>query len=1068
MLHFRLSIITHKRPTLPGLPTLVTCFLLLFDLVSPAQTDNFQRTYLTTQDGLSQNYVYCILQDKRGFMWFGTRNGLNRYDGYNFKVYNHEPFDNSTISHNLIRCMVEDDEGNLWLGTHGGGLNRLDKRREKFICFRKDPNNPKSLTHDMINALFLDKEGKLWIGTRGGGLCVIDAKAVNRTIARGESPTQNVACYRNDPRNPQSLGSDVVMGILRDDKGVVWITTNRVCDRFVPSSGNWTHFAFDGKNMIVPVRQLTAPVLSNYITFDLLLNQRSNLFLAVDGLSVFDESRNVFICNPAARATVLAEDYNGDILLGHRGLTVLRKNGVIDTLLLTNPPAGASPQLGVMSLFVDSRHSIWAGTTGGIVRIDRSRDVFHYLPFQDAKTGSVAVRTLVEDSRGNIWAGTVNRGVLRCNTERSVLESCTPTPCPIPSIIPERIYINTAMRTSRGELMFGHGTGVWSVSADGSRFLRIGYDRTDFGQTIWGRFFSLLEDSRGNIWGGVILSGKGFLYRIDGKAGTLDSAGYLQREIHRRSGSGVWKIFEDHKHRLWFGTSKGVIRFDPVDSSIRQYDHEPSNRNSLAHNEVWEIFEDSRHTLWIGTMGGGLDRFDEQSGRFIHHTVKNGLADNVVKSILEDRNGHLWIGTDNGVSHFDPRAQSFRNYNTNEIRKAGAIATHAGIVLRDGSFLFGAEFGVLRFHPDSVRDDPMNSPLAFTGLSIQGRVQARDVLHGDTITLQPGDNYVSLEFASLDFRNNKQLRYAFMLDGATHGWVDLGRRRNCSFADIPHGTHELRIKGTNSDGVWNNAYLAVTIVVLPPFYLRWWFLYPLAFLLLSSAGVGIRWRINAIRKRANHDRRLVESELKALRLQINPHFFFNSLNAIQGFVLSSDDEQANTYISKFARLMRSVLENSRAASVSIVEEIETLKLYMELEALRFKKRFAFRIDVAPEIDMKQHIPSMLIQPYVENAVRHGLQPLKSGGLLVVSLSKRDDTIVCIVEDNGIGRERALAMRGTQDPKRKSLGMSITQERLDILNSMRKKHLSVHVTDLHLPDGVPSGTRVEIEIPLEEG
>jgi ligand-binding sensor domain-containing protein/signal transduction histidine kinase len=1047
-------------------------FALLIVLLGPAypafaQVSTYQYTHLTTQDGLSQSYVYCILQDHRGFMWFGTRNGLNRYDGYSFKVYNHEPFDSTTISHNLIRCMVEDNEGNIWIGTHGGGLNRLDRRRQTFIAFRHDPRNRKSLTHDMINALCLDKDGLLWIATRGGGLCMLDVKAANRAIARGDRPSQDVLSFRNDPANPQSLGSDVVMGVLRDHSGVLWIATNSGCDRFDIGKGTWVHYEARGFDGLYPVPRFSSVnVRSNFVSFGMLEDRRSNIWLSNGALACYNPRQNCFDNLSGSKSLSLCEDFSGGILFGSEALCRLGTDGAIDRIPIPTIDQQYSPGQ-LLSVAVDRRRSIWVGTINGIIRIDRSSDVFRYMPYRDAQgMEPVHVRALVEDGDGEIWAGTVTEGVAHVNRNTSSIEHTAVMPSPKQPNLAEKTFMNSALRTRQGLILFGHGIGVFAIRSDGTGMKRIGYGNDDLGHTLWGRFFSLLEDARGTLWGGVIFSGRGFLYRIDVTAGTLDSAGRLQREIHRRCGSGVWKIFEDHRRRLWFGTSEGVIRFDPADSSIRQYGHDPNTRSSLAHNEVWEIFEDRDSTIWIGTMGGGLDRFDEPGDRFEHHTVKDGLADNVVKSILQDRDGHLWIGTDNGLSHFDPRTKRFRNYRTDQIAKAGAIGTHAAVVARNGDFLFGAENGVLAFHPDSLYEDTVRSPVVFTGMHIQGRSRDVDLLTGDTVTLEPSEKYIAFEFASLDYRNNKQLEYAFTLDGVTPGWVELGNRHTCSFANLRPGTYLLRIRGTNSDGVWSPEHLTLTLVVLPPFYLRWWFITLGIVLVLFSAGAAVRWRIGAVRRKAENDRRVVESELKALRLQMNPHFFFNALNAIQGYISNRDERQANTFITRFAQLMRATLENSRSATIAVSEEIATLTHYLELEAMRFNRRFEYRIDVDPAVPPDARIPSMLIQPYVENAVRHGLQPLATGGLLTVALTRSDDTILCRVEDNGIGREKARQSKAHRRENKSSLGMDITRERLEILNAGRKKRMSVVVTDLHDETGAACGTRVEIAIPME--
>jgi hypothetical protein len=471
-------------------------------------------------------------------------------------------------------------------------------------------------------------------------------------------------------------------------------------------------------------------------------------------------------------------------------------------------------------------------------------------------------------------------------------------------------------------------------------------------------------------------------------------------------------------------------------------------------------------TIWIGTMGGGLDRYDEQRERFVHFTMRNGLADNVVRTVLEDARGRLWIATETALSRFDPATGAIHNYRPEALREAGTLQPHAGIVLADGSFLCGAANGALQFHPDSVRDDAAAPPLAFTRFAVDGVPQPGDLLHRDTVTLGVGEHAVAVDFAALDYRIGEAPEFEAMLDGVQSSWIRLGRRRSCAFASMPSGTHTLRIRATNTGGGSSGPELRVTFIVPPPVYRRWWFLALCGAVLLFALSLLVRWRVARARRRAEYDRRLAESELKALRLQINPHFFFNALGAIQSYVAARDERQASAFIGKFARLMRGILESSRSSTVTVAEEVASLREYLDLESMRFSGRFAYAIDVDPAVDSDLRIPSMLIQPFVENAVRHGLQPLPSGGRLTVSLALRDDAVVCRVEDNGIGRDSARERRERHGDARPSHGMRITTERLEILNAARRRPMRMHVADLRDDAGAPAGTRVEICIPIE--
>lgn len=380
--------------------------------------------------------------------------------------------------------------------------------------------------------------------------------------------------------------------------------------------------------------------------------------------------------------------------------------------------------------------------------------------------------------------------------------------------------------------------------------------------------------------------------------------------------------------------------------------------------------------------------------------------------------------------------------------------------------LFGGWKGVYGFHPDSVKEQGVYPPLMITSVHVFGKAIRNEMSSGEEISIPYASNFISIGYAALEFRKPQNIRYMYQLSGVTHGWIQAGAARSCSFSNLAPGEYALRIRATNNNGEWNPKEHMITIRIVPPWYMtgtfRWSSGIGLALLL------GFLWdrRVRSLKREERRQRNLIEAELLSLRLQINPHFFFNSLNAIQSFVMRNDEERANEYIATFARLMRMVLETSRQPGVSIGDEVEMLGLYLELESVRFSGRFAYRIDVSEEIDRSLVIPSMMIQPYAENAVRHGLQHRESGGLLVVSIAMQGDSLFCTVEDNGVGRKKAEELHPPRSAGHTPLGTSITSERLEVLNQLRKKRMTVRTVDLHDADGAASGTRVEISIPVE--
>ncbi|MBL0174986.1 MAG: histidine kinase [Ignavibacteria bacterium] len=1062
-----------RRRAIAAWSILVGCLLLSHPLF--AQTDRFHHTLLTLQDGLSNNYVNCVFQDRLGFIWIGTQEGLNRFDGYSFQHYLHLSGSDSSVWRNCVTAIVEDEDGNLWIGT-SGGLDRRDKRRETLIHFGHDPKTGEGLSAEAIGSLALDSKGNLWIATATGGVNVLDTRRVNQQIARGDAPAHPFRALKHVPGNPQSPGSNDVIHAFVDRQGRLWMCTRIGIDLFDPSQNSWKHFllgtAKDGGVGYREVQTYPATIITPTIPgdaggvdkADIYQDDRGNIWIAHRGLHMYDPaSKTIHSVLNRFVSTIVPDGAQGLLLVGNDILW--RFSMPNKTVEAVDYDRGARKSGGtIYDCIADRAGSLWIGTDRGLLKRSDARADFTVIKASPPiLNNDFHVTALSECESGDILVGTGTRGIKRITATDTAIHLSEERASRSAIQRAEKRIFSIRKRAKHGYTV-GTGAGLYLLSEDLKHRERIGYSESD---TVSGAraVFTTLEDARGDLWfstGGGIPP---FLHRFDARSGTVDNAGYLERRMSALCGEYIWVMLEDRRHRMWFGTTNGVCCFDPADSSIQHFTHSPNDRTSLSSNRVRSIFEDSRGDIYIGTWGGGISVLRGGTQSFARYTREDGLAGNTVSGMVEDFQGNIWIATLSGLSKFHPDQGTFRNYYTPEIQSVGFFNSHAFLRTRSGRILFGGN-GLLSFYPDSIRDNSPEPPLVFTGVSINGALQRRDVLPSDTITLHPFDTYISFEFATLDYADNTQLQYAFRIDGIHDDWIPLGRRRNCSFSELSYGTHTLKIKGSNHDGAWIGRVLTVTIIVVPPFYRTTWCIALIAVFVVLSIGAGFRWRVNTIRKRADRERKSLESELMALRLQINPHFFFNSLNAIQSFVMSSDEELANEYISKFARLMRMVLETSRQRSVTIADELDMLGLYLELESIRFNGRFSHRIVTEPTVDTSLRIPSMMIQPYAENAVRHGLQHRESGGVLTVSLTLLGDVLLCVVEDNGIGRVRASEIRQHRPTGHTSLGTSITSDRLEVLNQLRKKQMTVRTVDLRDESGSATGTRVEISIPME--
>jgi signal transduction histidine kinase len=500
-----------------------------------------------------------------------------------------------------------------------------------------------------------------------------------------------------------------------------------------------------------------------------------------------------------------------------------------------------------------------------------------------------------------------------------------------------------------------------------------------------------------------------------------------------------------------------------------QYRNRQDDPGSLSSDRVWFVMQSRDGAIWAATSNGGVNRLMVRENRFVRYTEANGLGNNMVCGILEDDRGRLWISTNNGISRLDPPTGRIKNFNVGDGLPIYEFHFKACGRDRFGTMYFGGNNGVLYFHPDSIQENRFVPPVALTSFHLYDLVPQLDTLieAKRLITLEHDQNSFSFEFASLDFTNPLRNRFRYRLEGFDRAWrTSDSLRHYASYTNVPPGSYVFRVVASNSDGVWNTRGTSLMVTIEPAFWQTSWFRVLTVLLLTAAVVTVIGLRIRVVQRKAELERKLVGSQLRALQAQMNPHFIFNSLNAILHFVTTHDASSAHKYLSKFSKLIRSILDASRRDTMTLAEELDALRLYLDLEALRFDELFDYTIEIDPSIETEHiEIPPMLIQPYVENAINHGLRYRSRRGQLMIRMRQIDGRIVCSVIDNGIGRKRSKEMKTRYSSPFKSVGMQVTQERLEILNAMHGSRFGVSVTDLLDEHDDPAGTQVDISIPV---
>ncbi|MCP4289564.1 MAG: response regulator [Gammaproteobacteria bacterium] len=833
--------------------------------------------HLTTENGLSNDSVWGMAQDSYGFMWFGTFDGLNRYDGSDIKVFRHDPDDPHSLSGDAIRGMHVDQTGTLWIGTWGNGLNQFDRKTERFIRYRHDPDDPYSLSNDAIRTIYEDRAGTLWIGTMGG----LDKLTLSEA-AGFDRETKRFTHYKRDPTDPYSLSHNGVFAIYEDRAGVLWIGTDGGLNQFDPETERFVHYRHHPAD---------PQSLSHNSVRSICEDGSGTLWVGTyGGLNRFDRATGHVIryqhdpADPVSLShnsvVLVYEDQAGILWVGTwGGLNQLDRETETFTHYQHNPADPHSLNAdNVWLIYEDKEGMTWIATDGGGVNIlDRGGKPFrHYrsIPGDPNSLGHNAVRALYEDRAGALWIGTNSGGLNKFapSTSSGQAQAGQFThyqhdPDDANSLRSNSIWAIYEDQT--GLLWLGsYGAGLHKFERDAETFTQYRHNSDDPRSLSNDIIFALYEDHAKRLWIGTWGGG---LNRLDLETEQFTRYQHDPADSGTLSHNQVTNIYEDSAGIFWIGTMGGLNQFDLESGTFTRYHHDPANPESLGHNAVTSIYEDSGGRLWIGMMGGGLDKFDREQERFIHYTVKDGLPGNTVFGILEDddtEGGNLWLSTTWGLSRFNPRTGTFRNYEKSDgLQSNSFLAPNAYYKSRNGDLFFGGSNGFNAFYPERITENPHIPPVVITDFQLANKpvpiggdsVLQQSILETEHLTLSYVDRVFSFEFAALNYRASEENRYRYTMEGFEEDWTEVdSARRFATYTNLDAGDYVFRVIGSNNDGVWNEEAAAIKITVTPPWWETIWFRGVMLVLVVSIVFGGFRWRVRAI-----------ENQRHQLEIQVN-------------------------------------------------------------------------------------------------------------------------------------------------------------------------------------------------------
>lgn len=793
--------------------------------------------HITNDEGLSHLTVYSILRDTEGLMWFGTEDGLNRYDGYRFTIFQHSPFGTNSLSINNISDLIQDRTGIIWIGTWGGGLNRFDPATGQVHAFRHDPKDPTSLSHDRAQTVFEDANGTIWIGTAGGGV----NKLVHPPGQAFDPSAVTFRHYTHDPENLNSLSHDRIWKIVQDQQGLLWIATDDGLNRFNPKVESFTRFYHEPDQ---PGSLTHSRVRTVYAS-------RSGTIWAGTqyGLNRWNDSTQswdhyidtVQTGGSISHHTIntIVEDHTGSMWIG-------TQNGLITDLDLDtgayelyqndpNDPASLSNN-DIRAILEDQSHMLWIATRrGGLNKLDlKPRKFLHYTydPENPESLNDNIIWAIHRDRAGVLWVGTDDGGLNRLESPlidwRSEQKHRyfsqdreTFTHYRHQAGVPGSISHNrvTAIHEDRKERLWvgTDGGGLNLLDQATEQFSVFQHDPNDPTSLSDNSILEIFEDSNGHLWLGTDGGG---LNHFEPEQKTCIVYRHDPLNPESISDNIVWTILESPDGGFWIGTGNGLNFFDPVSKKFTCFKNKPDDRDSLSNDDVRALYLSEKGDLWIGTLGGGLNRFDPETGSFTYYTEKHGLPNNVIYAIHEDESGHLWLSTNKGLSRFDPSTGFAQNYDVSDGLQSNTFNQGADFKASNGEMYFGGVNGFNRFRPDQIQANAHVPPVIITGFKVfdQPVASAEPIRNGDTIDLTYQQNFFSFEFAALDYTDPSKNRYAYKLDDFDRNWIYSDSRRFASYTNLPPGEYTFRVRGSNNDRVWNENGVRVHILVSPPFW----------------------------------------------------------------------------------------------------------------------------------------------------------------------------------------------------------------------------------------------------------
>jgi signal transduction histidine kinase/ligand-binding sensor domain-containing protein len=1043
--------------------SLFTQFLfLLFISISgvSAQPKRLQFIHLTPDDGLSSSITTSILQDHKGFIWIGTYDGLNRYDGFNFVVYKNDPADSASLSENMVRTIFEDREKNLIIGTQLG-LNLYDREKDRFLNYMIDKSSPLRGISCLISKITEDSMGNLWLATNLG--LIYFNRSKNKIVQ-----------YTHDPVNPESISDNFVESVLIDKKNRLWVTTRKGLNLFQPETRTFLHITRDQSNTV-------------------------DMF----GTSFTD----------------IIEDWQGNIWFGSlEGLFCLKSNPegkIINIIHYQHDPRDPySLSINqIRSLYVDDTGNLWIGTeNGGLNLFDSKNQKFwHYRndDYDPKSLNNESIQTIYQDKTRNLWIGTFTGGINIAMENRDAIFSYQTLPGAPFSL--SHNTITCFLEDHLGQTWVGtDGGGLNLFNEQTNRFLRFNMENSNISSNV---ILSILENKNNQIWFGTWAGG---LVHFDSKTKSFTSFTTRNSSIQDNN---IYAVAEGENNDLWLGSfTHGLIHyqikenkftdytpansglanqmlikiaryskgqfilgstncfqvFSPGENRFVTYMHNPNNANSLSYPTTTDILAENDSCVWIGTHFG-LNRFNPNNGTFKRYFEKDGLPSDVIKGLVLDKSGILWVTTNKGACKFDYKQGVFTNFTKDDGLQSNEFSERSVLKTKSGALLMGGTKGFSIVYPEKISRNLNVPDILITDLQIFNKSMKpgtenspliKNITETKALTFSFNQSVITFYFAIMDFTAPDKNQYSYKMEGFDKEWIYHGNKREATYTNLNPGEYVFRVKGSNNDDVWNETGASIRITVLPPWWDTWWFK-----VIVISVIVLIIISIFLLRVRQLKNQKLLLEKLVTIKtaelneLNVSKDKFFsiiahdlkNPFNTIIGFsemlkdaIKSGDTDSIDQYAGMInisavqtLRLLENLLEWANSQRGKVLFNPIPIK-FSEL----LNEEFSTLSDIAAGkgIELKSFIDNNLtviadrnmIKTILRNLISNAIKFTHKNGKVEVKATDNQRQTEISVSDNGIGMTRetmaklfridtSLSTRGTENERGTGLGLFLCKE-----------------------------------------